>query len=78
MGLPSNIEVHFFKGDPGKGQALWMYSIRHERGYRRTESGADTLIGAAVKAALELEDMSGLYTWLKSAIDKAYEAYGRK
>ena len=54
MTLPANIEIHFFRGDLGKGQDPWMYSIR-DGGYRRGESGGKTLLEAAIKAALDAE-----------------------
>ena len=56
----TNIEVHFFRGDPGKGQDPWMYSIRDDRGYHRGQSGGATILEAAVKAALDAEQLEGV------------------
>lgn len=53
--MKTNIEVHFFRGDPTKGQALWMYSIRDSDGYRRCDTGANSFLFAAIKAACEIE-----------------------
>jgi hypothetical protein len=55
----TNIEVHFFRGDPGKGQDPWMYSIRDDRGYRRGFRGGATIVEAALKAALAVEQLEG-------------------
>ena len=60
MSTRTNIEVHFFRGDPGKGQDPWMYSIRDDRGYRRGQSGGATLLEAAVKAGLDVEQLEGI------------------
>lgn len=52
--LDTNIEVHFFRGDPGKGHAPWMYSIRDSHGYRLGDSGAENLVVAALGAVLDI------------------------
>jgi hypothetical protein len=57
----TNIEVHFFRGDPGKGQEPWMYSLRTDAGYKRAAKGGFSLTHAATLAACEIEGIKELY-----------------
>lgn len=52
--MKTNIEVHFFRGDPTKGHPDWMYSIRDSDGYKLCEHGANSFLRAALKAACEI------------------------
>lgn len=68
--MKTNIEVHFFRGDPGKKQDTWMYSVRDSDGYRRCEAGASSLLLAALKAACEIEGFSDLYKYAREAVSR--------
>ena len=57
----TNIEVHFFRGDPGKGQEPWMYSLRTSAGYKQAKRGGHTLLHTAMLAACDLEGHEQLY-----------------
>jgi hypothetical protein len=73
----TNIEVHFFRGDPAKGHDTWMYSIRgDDRGYRRGKNGGSTLLLAALKAACDIEGATEFYYTLLDAALKLYKRAG--
>lgn len=73
----TNIEVHFFRGDPEKGQDHWMYSIHgDDKGYRRGKSGGGTLLLAALRAACDIEGATDFYYTLLDAALKFYKRTG--
>lgn len=50
----TNFEIHLFRGDPGKGQQRWMFSLRTSEGsYIRGASGAEMLSETVLLAVAE-------------------------
>lgn len=59
--LLTNVDVHFFRGDPTKGHDTWMYSITDESGYRVGKTGSRMLVIAALKAACDIEGSNAFF-----------------